>query len=89
MGRGDVELGIQQHSELKHMHDIDVAGLIKNEIQLKSPFSGAIVTTWSRVDEARKLLGFLIKAFLIKIMFLKLIFFLEKICHFKPLRQKK
>ncbi len=70
MGRGDVELGIQQYIEYIHMHDIDVVGLIPNELQLKSPFSGAIVTTCSRVDEARKLLGFLsapiINAFIIK-----------------------
>ncbi len=67
-GRGDVELGIQQYNKYIHMH-IDVVGFIKNELQLKSPFSGAIVTTSSRVDEARKLLGFLrasINPFIIK-----------------------
>ena len=69
VARGDVELGIQQYSELKHIHHIDVVGFIPNEIQLKSAFSGAIVKASSRVYEARKLLEFLsapINDFIIK-----------------------
>jgi molybdate transport system substrate-binding protein len=59
VARGEAELGIQQLSELKYIDGIDIVGLLPDEIQLKTPFSAAIVTTSTRMNEATKLIEFL------------------------------
>ena len=57
MAKGEAELGIQQLSELKHIDGIEIVGLLPDEIQLKTPFSAAIVTTTTRMNETTKLIG--------------------------------
>jgi molybdate transport system substrate-binding protein len=59
VARGESELGCQQRSELKAIKGIEIIGLIPEEVQLNTPFSGAIVMQSSRKDKAKDLLDFL------------------------------
>src|SRR5205085_6264611 len=59
VARGDVELGFQQLSELMHVPGIDVIGLLPQEIQISTVFSGAVCTASNRPAAAKALLSFL------------------------------
>ena len=56
---GRSELGCQQRSELKPVKGIDMLGLLPAEVQLITPFSGAVVGTSAHPQEAAALLKFL------------------------------
>lgn len=56
---GRSELGCQQRSELKPVKGIEILGLLPAEVQLITPFSGAVVRTSARPQEAAALLKFL------------------------------
>jgi len=55
---GEVELGLQQLSELIHVPGIDVIGPLPASIQIMTTFSGAIGARASRPDIAGALLAF-------------------------------
>jgi molybdate transport system substrate-binding protein len=59
VARGEVELGFQQLSELMHLPDIDVVGLLPPEIQVATVFSAAVCTASSCPAAAKALLSFL------------------------------
>jgi molybdate transport system substrate-binding protein len=59
VANGAVELGFQQHSELKNLAGISVAGLLPAAIQTTTIFSGAVASACEQPDAARKLLEFL------------------------------
>lgn len=59
IARGEAELGCQQRSELKAVKDIDIIGLIPQEVQLITPFSGAVVASSKVPNESKALLMFL------------------------------
>jgi molybdate transport system substrate-binding protein len=59
VARGDADLGCQQRSELKAVKGIDIIGLIPQEVQLITSFSGAIVAGSQHPKEAKALLDFL------------------------------
>jgi molybdate transport system substrate-binding protein len=59
VARGDVELGFQQLSELMHLPDIDVVGLLPAEIQVETVFSAAVCTASNCPAAAKALLSFL------------------------------
>lgn len=56
---GDIELGIQQLSELMHLPGIDVIGPLPSDIQVTTVFSAALCTTSGKQQAAAKLLAFL------------------------------
>ena len=56
---GEVELGFQQLSELKHLSGIDVIGLLPLEIQLLTVFAGAVCRATARPGAASALLVFM------------------------------
>jgi molybdate transport system substrate-binding protein len=62
VARGDVELGIQQLSELMHLPGIDVIGPLPPEIQAITVFSAALCTASDNRDAAKTLLAFLASA---------------------------
>jgi len=59
VAQGEAELGCQQRSELKAVKGIDIIGLIPQEVQLITPFSGAIVAGTKVPNESKALLTFL------------------------------
>lgn len=59
VAQGEAELGCQQRSELKAVKGIDIIGLIPQEIQLITPFSGAVVASSKVPNESKALLAFL------------------------------
>jgi molybdate transport system substrate-binding protein len=59
VARGDVELGFQQLSELMHLRDIDVIGLLPPEIQVVTVFSAAVCAASNCPAAAKALLSFL------------------------------
>lgn len=56
---GEAEIGCQQRSELKAVKGIDIIGLIPQEVQLITPFSGAVVVSSKVPNESKALLDFL------------------------------
>ena len=59
IAHGEADFGCQQRSELQPVKGIDVVGLIPQEVQLKTEFSGAVVRGSRHADAARALLRFL------------------------------
>jgi molybdate transport system substrate-binding protein len=59
IAQGEADFGCQQRSELKPVQGIDIVGLIPQEVQLKTQFSGAVVRGASHPEAARGLLRFL------------------------------
>jgi molybdate transport system substrate-binding protein len=59
VGRGDVELGFQQLSELMHLPGIEVIGPLPPEIQVVTLFTAAVCTRSTRAEAANALLSFL------------------------------
>ena len=59
IAHGEADFGCQQRSELKPVQGIDIVGLIPQEVQLKTQFSGAVVRGASHPEAARGLLRFL------------------------------
>ncbi len=59
VARGEAELGCQQRSELKAVKGIEIIGLIPQEVQLITPFSGAVVANSKFPNESKALLAFL------------------------------
>lgn len=59
IAHGQADFGCQQRSELKPVAGIDIVGLIPQEVQLKTQFSGAVVRGASQPQAARELLRFL------------------------------
>jgi molybdate transport system substrate-binding protein len=59
VARGDVEIGFQQLSELMHLPDIDVIGLLPSEIQVETVFSAAVCTASKCPAAAKALLSFI------------------------------
>ena len=59
VARGEVELGFQQLSELMHLPGITVVGPLPPEVQVLTTFSGAVCTTATQPEAARRLLAFL------------------------------
>ena len=62
VARGEVELGFQQLSELKHLPGIDVIGLLPPEIEVVTIFSAAICTASIRDAVTHAWLTFLTSA---------------------------
>jgi molybdate transport system substrate-binding protein len=59
IAHGQADLGCQQRSELKPVQGIDIVGLIPQEVQLETQFSGAVVRGASHPEAAGRLLRFL------------------------------
>ncbi|HJV00609.1 MAG TPA: substrate-binding domain-containing protein [Burkholderiaceae bacterium] len=59
IAHGEADFGCQQRSELKPVAGIDIVGLLPQEVQLKTQFSGAVVRGASQPQAARQLLDFL------------------------------
>lgn len=59
VARGEAEIGCQQRSELKAVKGIQMIGLIPQEVQLITPFSGAVVANSKIPEQAKALLKFL------------------------------
>lgn len=59
IAHGEADFGCQQRSELKPVKGIDIAGLIPQEVQLTTQFSGAVVRGAAHADAGRALLRFL------------------------------
>jgi len=56
---GEVQMGCQQLSELTAVKGVDIIGLLPQELQLITPFYGAVTTTSKVPNQARDLLIFL------------------------------
>lgn len=59
IAHGDADFGCQQRSELKPVQGIEIVGLIPQEVQLITQFSGAVVRGSAHPEAARALLRFL------------------------------
>jgi molybdate transport system substrate-binding protein len=59
IAHGEADFGCQQRSELKPVKGIDIAGLIPQEVQLTTQFSGAVVRGAAHAEAGRALLRFL------------------------------
>ena len=59
VARGEAQLGFQQLSELKPVEGIDIVGLIPDQAQQMTLYSGGIVSRSTHVEQARQLLEFL------------------------------
>ena len=56
VAQGDAEMGCQQRSELMAVKGITIIGLIPKEVQLITPFTGAVVAKSKVPNEAKALL---------------------------------
>lgn len=59
IAKGGADFGCQQRSELKPVQGIDIVGLLPQEVQLKTEFSGALVRGSRHPEAGRALLRFL------------------------------
>ncbi|HXR57584.1 MAG TPA: substrate-binding domain-containing protein [Casimicrobiaceae bacterium] len=59
IARGDVDLGLQQSSELMHLPGVDIVGPLPSGIQQATVFSGAACTASQDIASANALLSFL------------------------------
>ena len=59
VANGDVDIGLQQLSEMIHSQGITVAGVLPPGAQLVTTFSGAVCTKSAQSDPARSLLAYL------------------------------
>jgi molybdate transport system substrate-binding protein len=59
IAHGEADFGCQQRSELKPVQGIDIVGLLPQEVQLTTEFSGALVRASPNQEAGRALLGFL------------------------------
>jgi len=59
IAHGEADFGCQQRSELKPVQGIDIVGLIPQDVQLNTPFAGAVVRGAGHPEAARALLRFL------------------------------
>ncbi|GAB3468684.1 substrate-binding domain-containing protein [Massilia terrae] len=59
IAHGEADFGCQQRSELKPVQGIDIVGLLPQEVQLQTQFSGAVVRGSGHPEAARALLRFL------------------------------
>jgi len=59
LGRGEVDIGFQQRSELIHVAGIDVVGAMPPGLDIATTFSGAVCTASTQPVAARLLLAFL------------------------------
>jgi molybdate transport system substrate-binding protein len=59
IAHGEADFGCQQRSELKPVPGIDIVGLLPQEVQLETQFSGAVVRGAEHAEAARELLRFL------------------------------
>lgn len=62
VARGDVELGIQQLSELMHLPGIDVIGMLPPDIQAITIFSAGVCTASGKKEAVKALLAYLASA---------------------------
>ena len=58
VARGEVELGVQQMSELVHVEGIRLAGPLPSPIQVMTVFSGGVCAASKHQDDARAFLAF-------------------------------
>jgi len=59
VAHGDADFGCQQRSELAPVKGIDIVGLLPEEVQMKTEFSGALVRGAAHPEAGRALLRFL------------------------------
>ena len=59
IARGDVELGFQQLSELMHLDDVDVLGLLPPDIEFVTTFSAGLCARAMHVAAVRAMLAFM------------------------------
>jgi len=59
VARGEVDLGLQQLSELMHLDGITVAGTLPPDIAFITTFSGAVCATSAQADAVRTLLAWM------------------------------
>lgn len=59
IAHGDADFGCQQRSELKPVAGIDIVGLLPDDVQLTTEFSGALVRTSQNKDAGHALLRYL------------------------------
>jgi molybdate transport system substrate-binding protein len=59
VARGEVALGFQQLSELRHLEGITVIGPLPPAVQITTIFSGAVCRSANQPDAARDLLAFM------------------------------
>jgi molybdate transport system substrate-binding protein len=59
VARGEAQLGFQQLSELKPVEGIDIIGLIPDQAQQMTLYSGAVSSRSSHPEQARQLLDYL------------------------------
>jgi len=59
VARGEVDLGLQQLSELMHLDGITVAGTLPPDIAFITTFSGAVCATSAQADAVRALLAWM------------------------------
>lgn len=62
VARGEVELGFQQLSELIHLPEIAVVGVLPPDIQITTVFAAAVSHDSTQFESARALLAFLASA---------------------------
>src|SRR4030095_2474176 len=59
VAKGEVELGVQQLSELMHLEGIDVIGPLPREVQIVTTFSGGVCAASTEPQSGRDLLAFM------------------------------